>query len=611
MYTESNKIVIGGCRVPPQPPIFFLGLLFRFSEVFFASGPGVLCPFDIITMSILRRVQCFSLLITVTAAANAQVVTPLNPGDPFSISSGSTFSASGGARGIPSAEKPSRIAAELREAQQIIQQNHVNGSTTSSAALIKSAMESMLHALDPHSNFHDQGEWKDLLDEQRSGYTGIGATIANYQRGGLLDTYVLSTYPGSPAAKAQLKYGDRVVAINGEKMSGKESDEVRDKIRGANGTTFRLTVERAATNRLETIEIRRGRVPQPSIPDAYILRPGIGYIQLSDGFNYTTSEEFDVALSELKKSGMKSLLLDLRGNGGGIVDQAVKVAEKFLPAGTLIVTQRGRSRIDNRVWKSTNKTPEEMPLVVLVDEDTASASEIVAGAFQDDDRAMIVGEKTFGKGLVQSVIDLPGKTGLTLTTARYLTPSGRSIQRDYSKIDLYDYYSNKTPAAGVGAYFEARTVTDRRVIGGDGIQPDEPVKVDDLNDAQIRLLDPIFLFSRDLVNGRILGQEGYRSTPLSFGKRITPGDFPMSDSLFASFASYATRPENGGIDAKVLQKFSSFIRLRLRYHMIMASFGAVSADQVLTEDDPQVAKAVESIPLSAQLAQRAAKARRK
>ncbi len=142
--------------------------------------------------------------------------------------------------------------------------------------------------------------------------------------------------------------------------------------------------------------------------------------------------------------GMKSLILDLRGNGGGIVDQAVKVAEKFLPAGTLILTQRGRSRIDNRVWKSKNTNPEQMPLVVLVNEDTASASEIVAGAFQDDDRAMIVGEKTFGKGLVQSVIDLPGRTGLTLTTARYVTPSGRSIQRDYSKIDLYDYYNHKT-----------------------------------------------------------------------------------------------------------------------------------------------------------------------
>ena len=142
---------------------------------------------------------------------------------------------------------------------------------------------------------------------------------------------------------------------------------------------------------------------------------------------------------------MRSLILDLRGNGGGIVDQAVKVAAKFLPAGTEILTQRGRAKIDNRVWRSANASAETVPLVVLVNENTASASEIVAGAFQDNDRALIVGEKTFGKGLVQSVIDLPGHTGMTLTAAGYLTPSGRSIQRDYSKMDLYDYFNHTGP----------------------------------------------------------------------------------------------------------------------------------------------------------------------
>ncbi len=144
-----------------------------------------------------------------------------------------------------------------------------------------------------------------------------------------------------------------------------------------------------------TLEIKRDRVEQPSIPDHYILRPGIGYIDLSEGFNYTTADEFDAAFGDLKRRGMTSLILDLRGNGGGIVDQAVKVASRFLPAGMVVVTQRGRTRIDNRVWRSSNPNPETMPLVVLVNEDTASASEIVAGAFQDADRAMIVGEKTF------------------------------------------------------------------------------------------------------------------------------------------------------------------------------------------------------------------------
>lgn len=567
-------------------------------------------------MSFSRRVASFSLLFSIAAAStNAQLKAPLNQSDPFTISSGATFSASGGTPGArpyaENSEKPSKIAADIREAQALIAENHINGRKIAPAELIKTAMDSMLHTLDPHSNFYDSNEWKDMLDEQRSGYTGIGATIANFEKGGVTDTFVLATFPGSPAAKAQLKYGDRIVSINGEKMADKESDIVRDKIRGATGTAFRLTVERASTRRVETIEIRRNRVPQPSIPDAYMLRPGVGYIELSDGFNYTTSDEFDTAMTELKRAGMKSLILDLRGNGGGIVDQAVKLAEKFLPAGTLILTQRGRSRIDNRVWKSMNQNPEQMPLVVLVDEETASASEIVAGAFQDDDRAMLVGEKTFGKGLVQSVIDLPGKTGLTLTTARYLTPSGRSIQRDYSKIALYDYYKHKTNVAEIDKpFFEARTVTDRKVFGGDGILPDEVVKVEDIPESELNLLDPIFSFARELVNGRVLGQEGYRSIPVSFGKRITPGDFPVSESLIASFNDFAKRPENGGTEVQALKRSAAFIKLRLRYHIIMASFGAVSANQVLIEDDPQVAKAVETLPNAARLAQSAALARK-
>ncbi|MFT3745093.1 MAG: S41 family peptidase [Pyrinomonadaceae bacterium] len=570
-------------------------------------------------MSLIRRIACFSILVSISAGSlTAQTQkAPLNQADPFTLRNGSSFSASGGAgeqrtHTDPAefSEKASKLAADIREAEALIAGNYIDRPLTSPNDLTKRSLDGMLRSLDPHSNYYDPAEWKDLLDEQRSGYTGIGATIANYTWKGVADTYVISTFPGSSAAKAQLRFGDKIVAINGEKMADKDSDTVRDKIRGANGTTFRLTIQRASTNKTETIEIRRNRVPQPSIPDAYMLRPGIGYIELSEGFNYTTSDEFDAAMTELKRGGMKSLILDIRGNGGGIVDQAVKVAEKFLPAGTLILTQRGRSRIDNRVWRSMNNNPEQIPLVVLVDEDTASASEIVAGAFQDDDRAMIVGERTFGKGLVQSVIDLPGKTGLTLTTARYLTPSGRSIQRDYSKLALYDYYSHKTVADIDKPFFEARTITDRKVFGGDGIQPDEIVKVDDISATELALLDPIFIFARDVVNGRVAGLDGYRSLPLTFGKRVSPGDFPVSDQLLSEFYTWASRPEHGAHTEAALKRASSFIKLRLRYNIVMASFGAISAQQILIEDDPQVAKAVETLPSAAQLASLAAKMRR-
>ncbi|CAN5511467.1 hypothetical protein BH10ACI3_BH10ACI3_03050 [soil metagenome] len=548
--------------------------------------------------------------------ASAQMKSLIDPaGDPFTIKRGSTFSASGGTNSpaVPFPEMTemlSRIAADIREAEKIISGNYFAGRSFSNNDMTKATLDGMLRSLDPHSNFYDKTEWSDLLDEQQSGYTGIGASIANFVYNGVTDTYVLSTFPGSPASRLQLRFGDKIVAINGEKMTGKESDDVRDKIRGANGTLFRLTVERAATNRVETFAIRRGHVPQPSIPDAYMLRPGIGYIDLSEGFNYTTSGEFDTALRELKRAGMRNLILDLRGNGGGIVDQAVKIAEKFLPTGTLILTQRGRARIDNRSWRSMNIAPETMPLVVLVNEDTASASEIVAGAFQDNDRALIIGERTFGKGLVQSVIDLPGKTGMTLTAARYLTPSGRSIQRDYTKLDLYDYFNHKDVAADIDKpYFEARTITDRKVYGGDGIHPDEAVKDDVLTRSQARLLDPIFFFARDLVNGRIPGQELYRESHLSFGKRVLPGDAPVSAELISAFNEYVATNCGNRFTLASIQGEAAFIKLRLRYNIIMASFGTVSANQVLTENDAQVAKAIETLPRAAQLAQNAAKAR--
>ena len=563
-------------------------------------------------MNKLRSVICTA--VSFSLLANAVVAQTRSPFDkqsePFRLKSGSSFAASGGSNSPNS--KTSTISAQIIEAEDIIRRNHIDGKKLELNDLTKSTLGGALRVLDPHSNYFDAPEWKEMLDEEQSGYTGIGASIGNFERGGKSDTYILATFPGSAAMKGNLKFGDKIVAVNGVNVLDKPSDVVRDKLRGTNGTTLKVTVERVATNRLETIELIRGRVPQPSIPDAYILRLGIGYISLTEGFNYTTNDEFDAALKSLHRQGMKSLVLDLRGNGGGIVDQAVKVAEKFLPAGTVIVTQRGRSRIDNRVWRSENASPETLPLVLLVDENTASASEIVAGALQDCDRALIVGERTFGKGLVQSVLDLPSGSGLTLTSARYLTPSGRSIQRDYSQIGLYDYFNHTSPAADIDKpYFEARTVTNRKVLGGDGILPDELVKLPEMSLDQAALLDPIFFFAREISNGRVKEIAAERSNvAFEYGKRLSTTDFPASSALTDAFATFVKAHPEFKITRTSLTNETEFIKLRLRYDLAMAAYGSISATQVLLEDDAHTANAVNLLPRAAELAQLAAKTRK-
>ncbi|HEX8369074.1 MAG TPA: S41 family peptidase [Pyrinomonadaceae bacterium] len=529
--------------------------------------------------------------------------------EPFKIGRGTSFSAS-----VPRAPENKSLAKntnpvgtgqierDLAEALEIIGDFYVDGRRIDYNQLAKSSIDSMLRALDPHSNFYDAAEYREMLEEQRSEYTGIGASIVNYTIDGATDTFVTSTFPDSPASRAGLQFGDKIVAVGGVNMKGKSSFYVREQIRGEKGKSVRVTIERAATLKIETLEIRRNVVPQPSIPDAYLLRPGIGYVDLSNGFNYTTEEELETALEDLREQGMTSLILDLRDNPGGILEQAVKVAQKFLPAGNTIVTQRGRFAIDHRAWKSVNRSAENFPLVVLVNGGSASASEIVAGALQDYDRALIVGENTFGKGLVQSIINLPLGTGLTLTTAKYYTPSGRSIQRDYSDGNLYDYFRRK-------ASFEERkksagkTITGRTVYGGNGIEPDEVVKTSTPLEAQTLFLDPMFFFTREAVSGRFRGLESYKlSRPVQYGQRIRPSDFPVSEDLFTAFKKFVAQSRSWRISAELLEANRKFILTRLRFNLATAAFGSVAANQVLIEDDPQVAKAVELLPRAQNLA---------
>ena len=572
-----------------------------------------------------KSVSFCALFVMLSALCSANIfaqnkpkaISQLPEVEPFSISRGKSFSASPAHSKNVSTTKTQTGAIEITEdfaeALEIIRENHFSGKMNINNELTKQSVSGMLRSLDPHSNYFDRAEYEDLLSDQKSEYFGIGTTIVNYEKNRQTETYVISTFPDSPAERAQLRFGDRILTVDGKPVSGLDSAIVRDKVRGQIGTTVRLTIERADSKRVETIEIKRSRVPQPSLPDAYLLRAGVGYVDLTEGFNYTTAEELNAALKELHAQGMKSLILDLRGNPGGILEQAVKVAEKFLPAGSQIVSQRGRFRIDNRQWDSTNKNAETLPLVVLVDENSASASEIVAGALQDFDRAMIVGEKTFGKGLVQSVINLPYGSGLTLTTARYFTPSGRSIQRDYENSGNYDYFNHKVSLPAPEKHKTAsRTVTGRKVFGGDGIMPDETVKNAELTVSEISLLDPIFFFAAEAASGKIKQFENYKITKKVnyYGKRIKPSDFPVTDELLDKFKDFIAQNESWKAFAPKIESEKEFIKIRLRYNLVMAAYGGVSANQVLTEQDAQVAKAIEFLPRAGQLALTASKNRR-
>ena len=535
--------------------------------------------------------------------------------DPFKLSSGRSFYASGsdsrpGDPRTPSKMSKETVASDFEAAMEVIRNNHADGARLNTTSLTTSAIGSMLKMLDPHSNYYDAGEYQDLLGEHESEYSGTGSSIAGFLHDGSVDTYIVSTFPESPAAKANLRFGDRIMAVDGQSVAGQSPDTVRDKVRGKRGSIVRLTIERADNKAVEVVELRRERVHEPAVPGGYLLKPGVGYIDLTGGFSNATSGELETSLNDLHRQGMTSLVLDIRGNGGGILAQAVKTAEKFLPPGSTIVSERGRYPDDTRTWTAGKTHYETMPIVLLVDENTASASEVLAGALQDNDRALIVGERTFGKGLVQSVLSLPYGSGLTLTAARYYTPSGRSIQRDYSDIGLYDYFNHRNVKVDIGsASYAAKTITNRVVYGGDGITPDEKAKEATLTPAQISLLDPLFFFTREFVNGRIKSFEAAEITASQHVRQqIVFGEPAVSEALIDIFAEFA-RENSWKTSPALLSRERDFIKNMLSYDLAMAAFGIQAANRARIEADTEVLQAVDALPKAAKLSTAAQKVR--
>ncbi|NNE66029.1 MAG: S41 family peptidase [Pyrinomonadaceae bacterium] len=505
-----------------------------------------------------------------------------------------------------------KVERDMAEALSLIEEHHFEGSETDYNALFKSVIDTMLHTLDPHSNYFDAKEFRQFQTNQNSKYFGIGATIGDLRdaNGKVVATYIKSTFHGAPANRAGLRYGDKIVEVNGQSMLGKPYYTVRDFLRGPKGTPAVVLIERNGTGERETVEIVRDGVSTPSIPEVYMFRPEVGYIAMTGGFNRTTYNEFAAAMKELKAAGMKRLVLDLRGNGGGLVNQAFWVANTFLKEGQAIFTQKGRKQGRPQTFSSDNRSPDSTPLIVMVNGSTASASEILAGALQDHDRALIVGENSFGKGLVQNPYPLEYGSMLLLTIAKYETPSGRLIQKDYSDGNLYNYYTNggsfedsEKPKQNRGP--ESRTDSGRIVYGGGGIAPDVKIESPKVSSSvgrfQQKLLDPLFSFVLKLAAGEVKGFESFAvDKPVVFNYDIKAGDFPVSDALVATFTDHASKVY--GLDAKKVRKESKFIKRIIRTELVTAAYGSQTSFQVFNEFDPQLNRAVKLFPQAERLA---------
>ena len=470
-----------------------------------------------------------------------------------------------------------------------------------SEKLYKTSITGMLKNLDPHSNYFDRKEWEEFQNDQRSRYSGIGAYITQRNN----KVYITSPFNQTPAFKAGVRYGDQIIEVNGESTEGWTSQQVSNKLIGEEGTEVRVKLRRLGVEQPLEYKIIRKSVPLPSVTNYSLLGNGIGYIYLYRGFNTTSFEEVRSAIEDLKSQGMTSLVLDLRGNRGGLVDQAYRISDLFLYAGQKIVSMRGRNPniFPPRDYGARNRNPDDYGLVVLIDRGSASASEIVAGALQDHDRARIVGENSFGKGLVQNIFPMRDGSGLTLTTGQYYTPSGRLIQREYSNRSFYDYiFHSDRSGTNRTEKKEKRTDSGRVVYEGGGIDPDVEVKISPKEFEYRRIWwEPTFQFTRLLVTGQLPGFPEFRiDRSPNHMHRLQENEYVISEKVVAAFKKYLTEYKKEYKDSKAdlarLEKDLEWVKRQIRYEVVTAAYGQEVASQVLLAGDAQVQKAVEEMP---------------
>jgi carboxyl-terminal processing protease len=467
----------------------------------------------------------------------------------------------------------------------LVEQNYADKIDQDKAdkAIYDGAIPGMLHVLDPHSNFYDPKAYAQMREDQHGRYYGVGMTIQpqpDEKAKNGMKIVVLYPFEGTPSYKAGIRPGDTILAVDGKSTEGMDSAAVASMLKGPRNTHVAVTMAREGEPKPLVFDLVRDEVSRPSVDLAFLIKPGIGYMHVTN-FMETTSHEVGDALEQF--GDLKGLVIDLRGNPGGLLNEAVNMSDKFLQKGQIVVSQRGRAFPD-QVYRATHGSSLKYPIVVLVNRNTASAAEIVSGALQDHDRALIVGETTFGKGLVQTVFQTSENTGLALTTYHYYTPSGRLIQRNYNNVSLYDYYYVRDPStkAQDKKNVEVKlTDSGRTVYGGGGITPDQPIDNLKSNRFQDLLLQnyAFFNFSKH-----------YLAVHKSVDKNFT-----VDDAVLQEFKNFL-KTNNIDYTDQDIAGVQDWIKESIKSDLFTSQFGQNEGLKVRAEWDPQIAKAITYIP---------------
>lgn len=463
----------------------------------------------------------------------------------------------------------------VASAYSLIEKNYADP-VSPEQAIYQGAIPGMLRTLDPHSNFLDPEEWREMQRRQSAQYFGVGMEIA--MDGGMV--VVNQPMPDSPALGADLRRGDIIVAVDGHSTVGMDYGAVANMLRGPRGTPVQVTVRREGISEPITKTVIRAAI-QTSAVDAFWVRPGIAYLSISTFEAQNVARDVESALQKLPESDVNGMILDLRGNPGGLVNEAVAVVGRYLKNGQVVVSDRGRAQPEQILRAKAQANGQKYPIVVLVDRHSASAAEIVSGALQDHDRAWLIGEATFGKGLVQGQFPLSEDAALLLTIAHYYTPSGRLIQRDYEHRSFFDYYyagRNDTPNLS-----DVKTTdSGRKVYGGGGITPDqkyEPPRAS-LLERRLAVSGLFFHFGSAYFSGQ---------------KPQLPEGWGPDDAVLDRFKAYLRDKKFSFTDAE-FDADRIWIGQQVRIELSSRALGRQGAARVAIQSDPEVAVAIDSLP---------------